>query len=258
MRRLIIEEPLSSAAVWSRRLAVFALAVAAIGLALAQVRAIDALAGLAVLGAAILVACGGVLLALTAFVVIWRTGRRGLGMAISTLILAAILMAFPAYLAFQALRLPVINDVSTDLIDPPDFSRSAAALAARKGHANGELPGASRQAQRRAYPDVQPIVLDLEMVDAWPLVLSAVGTMRWTIVDRSQPGGRQGQARIDAVDVSMILRFPDDITIRLRPLAGQTRIDIRSASRYGRHDFGVNARRIRRFATELQTQLDAR
>lgn len=258
MRRLIIEEPFSLAAVWSRRLVVFALAAAAIGVALARFRAIDAPAGLTILGAAILVACGGILLACAAFVVIWRTGRRGLGMAIATLVLSALLLGFPAYMAVQALRLPVLNDVSTDLIDPPDFSRSAAALAARGNHANGELPAAWRQAQRRAYPDVQPIVLDLEIADAWQLVLNAVGAMRWTIVDRSQPGGRQGQGRIDAVDFSMILRFPDDITIRVRPLAGQTRIDVRSASRYGRHDFGVNARRIQRFAAELQTQLDAR
>jgi len=70
---------------------------------------------------------------------------------------------------------------------------------------------------------------------------------------RRQP--RDG--RIDAVDKSLIMGFPDDITIRIKAMPDQTRIDIRSASRYGRHDFGANARRIRRFATELQTQLDS-
>jgi hypothetical protein len=44
----------------------------------------------------------------------------------------------------------------------------------------------------------------------------------------------------------------------VQPGWGQTRIDIRSASRFGRHDFGGNARRIQRFAQELQAQLDAR
>ena len=38
----------------------------------------------------------------------------------------------------------------------------------------------------------------------------------------------------------------------------QTRIDLRAASRYGRHDFGANARRILAFAEGLQTQLDAK
>ncbi|MDB5650329.1 MAG: hypothetical protein JWL62_1849 [Hyphomicrobiales bacterium] len=258
MRRLIIEEPVSAAASWSRRLAVFALTVAAIGVGLARLHAIDAPAGLAVFAAAMLFSCVAVLLAISAFVVIWRTGRRGTGIALMSIVLAALLLGFPAYLAAQALRLPVLNDVSTDLIDPPDFSRSSAALTARNGHVGGELPTEWREAQRRAYPDLQPIVLDLEVQDAWSLVLNAVSNMHWKIVDRSPPGGRQGLGRIDAVDVSMILGFPDDVAIRLRPLAGQTRIDIRSASRYGRHDFGVNASRIRKFSDELQAQLDAR
>jgi uncharacterized protein (DUF1499 family) len=52
--------------------------------------------------------------------------------------------------------------------------------------------------------------------------------------------------------------FPDDVTIRIRPLAGQTRVDVRSASRFGSHDFGTNARRIEKFIEELQTQLENR
>lgn len=258
MRRLIIEEPYSTTAVWSRRLATFALAVAAIGVVLSRVHVVDPPAGLAVLGAALLIACLAVLLAATAFVVIWRTGRRGFGLALTAVLFAVALLGFPGFLAVQAVRLPVLNDVSTDLVDPPDFSRSSVALAARGGHVNSELPPDWREAQRRAYPELQPIVLDLDIQEAWQLVQSAVGTMRWRIVDQSPPGGRLGIGRIDAVDTSMILGFPDDIAIRLRPLAGQTRIDIRSASRYGRHDFGVNARRVQKFATELQAQLDAR
>ena len=68
---------------------------------------------------------------------------------------------------------------------------------------------------------------------------------------------RLRQARIEAIDHTFLFHFPDDITIRLRPAAGQTRIDMRSASRFGEHDFVMNAKRIRKFSTELQAQLDA-
>jgi uncharacterized protein (DUF1499 family) len=51
--------------------------------------------------------------------------------------------------------------------------------------------------------------------------------------------------------------FPADVTIRMRPLAGQTRVDVRSVSRIGRHDYGSNAQRIEKFAAEIQAQLDA-
>jgi uncharacterized protein (DUF1499 family) len=178
--------------------------------------------------------------------------------AIGGLVLAAALLALPAFLAVQAIRLPMQNDASTDLVDPPDFSRSSAALAARGGHANGELPQTWREAQRQRWPDLQPIMLDLDISEAWPLVQATVTALHWRVIERQPPGGRQGNARIEAIDVSLLLGFPDDITIRLRPAAGQTRVDIRSASRYGRHDFGVNPKRIEKFATELQAQLDAR
>lgn len=258
MRRLIIEEPLSSSALWSRRLALFACAVAAMGTGLAKLGIIDSLSGVAVLGAGLLVACVAGLFGFSSFVVIWRTGRRGVGMAVTGLLLVALLLGFPAYLALQAIRLPVQNEASTDIVDPPEFSRSSAALAARDGHVAGEMPAAWREAQRRIWPDLQPIVLDLDIGEAWQLVQASVAAMRWRIVERQPPGGRQGLARIEAVDHSLMLNLPDDITIRLRPAAGQTRVDIRSASRYGRHDFGANARRIQKFAAELQAQLDAR
>jgi len=38
--------------------------------------------------------------------------------------------------------------------------------------------------------------------------------------------------------------FRDDVVIRIRPDTDGARIDIRSTSRYGRHDFGTNAARI--------------
>jgi uncharacterized protein (DUF1499 family) len=258
MRRLILDEPYSQTALWSRRLATFAIAVAAISVVLSRARAVEMTAGLAVFGAAILIACVAVLLALTAGVVIWRTGRRGGSIAFAGLVLAVMLLAYPAWLTVKAVQLPVVNDVSTDLVDPPNFSLSAKAQAARSGYTPRSLTGGWSEKQRHDYPDIQPIVLDLEADDAYQLVLKAVAVRGWQIIDQMPPGGRIGLGHIDAISRSLVMGFPDDITIRIRPLAGQTRIDVRSASRYGRHDFGSNARHISDFSDELQTQLDAR
>jgi uncharacterized protein (DUF1499 family) len=258
MRRLILEEPTSAAAVWSFRLAAFAIAVALIAVGLARGQIVDIVPSLAVFGASMVIGCLAVLFALAGVVVIWRTGRRGVGTVAAAFLLATLLLAFPTYLTYVAVRLPLINDVSTDLIDPPDFLRSGRALAARGGLEHPETAEATRETQRRAYPDIQPIVLDLDVDEAWQLVLKALAARGWRVVDQVKPGGRSGLGHIDAIDRTAIMGFPEDITIRLRPLAGQTRIDIRSASRFGRHDFGSNARRIEAFATELQTQLDAK
>ena len=70
-------------------------------------------------------------------------------------------------------------------------------------------------------------------------------------VEMSVSGGRVGLGRLDAVDRTFLLRLADDITVRIRPRADGARIDVRSASRIGRHDLGANAARIRRFLEEL-------
>ena len=56
-----------------------------------------------------------------------------------------------------------------------------------------------------------------------------------------------GVAHVDAIDKSLFFGFPSDVTIRVTPLANSTRIDVRSVIRVGKHDFGANARRIRKF-----------
>jgi uncharacterized protein (DUF1499 family) len=258
MRRLILEEPVSAAAVWSRRLASFSIAVALISILLARSGVVDMTAVLAVFGAAILIACLAVLFACAAAVIIWRVGRRGAGIVAASLFLSAIVLALPGYYTAQAVRLPLLNDVSTDLNEPPDFSRSPRAIAARGNVDHASIPMDSRDGQRRAYPEIQPIVLDLDVDEAWPLILKAVDSRKWRVVEQTKPGGRIGIGHIDAVDRTLVMGFPDDVTVRVRPLAGQTRIDVRSASRYGRHDFGANAKRIKAFSDELQAQLDAR
>lgn len=260
MRRLILEEPVSAAALWSRRLAVFAVALVAVAVGIVRLRAVELAAGMSVFAFAILSACAALLLAGTAAVVIWRTGRRGTGVALTGVVLALGVLAWPIYLSAKAIRLPLLNDVATDINEPPYFSRSSQAFAARGGYTPSEIEPSRRLPQARAYPRVQPIILDLEVDEAFQLVLKAAAAMGWEVVSQTSPGGRRGEGdgRIDAVARTPLLRFPDDVVVRVRPLAGQTRIDVRSVSRYGRHDFGVNAARIEAFARALQAQLDAR
>jgi uncharacterized protein (DUF1499 family) len=254
-------EPIARAALWSRRLAVFGTMLAAIGLGLVRFGAMDVVdvsAGLAVLGAGFCFACGAVLMWGAALLDIWRTGRRGARIAWLGLFLAAGLLAYPGWLAAKAVRLPLLADVTTDIVDPPGFSRSARALAQRGGYVPVDPPPGTRAAQHRAYPDIQPIVLDLEVDDTFDMVLATLADLGWKVVDETRPGGRAGLGHIDAVVRSRILGLPDDVTIRVQPLASQTRVDVRSASRYGRHDFGSNADRIRSFTQALLTQFNGR
>lgn len=58
--------------------------------------------------------------------------------------------------------------------------------------------------------------------------------------------------RIEASQGSRWMGFTDDIIVRVTPASSGSRIDLRSSSRYGRSDFGVNAARIRDYLTALR------
>lgn len=250
MRRLILEEPYSRPARWSPMLAWFALVVVVLSALLIRFGRIDYPSGFVAMGLGLAIALVAVGLALIAFIRIWQEGRRGLGSAIKGLVLASLVLAYPAYMGLRAATLPAINDITTDTEDPPVFSRSRAALEARGGRVPPDVPPEQRELQREAYVQIAPLTLDIAPEDAFPLVRKAAENLGWQIVEAVPPGGRSGVGRLEAVDRTLILKIPDDITVRIRPRVDGTRIDIRSASRIGNHDLGTNAKRIRAFLEE--------
>lgn len=257
MRRLVLEQPLSRAAIWSVRLALFAVVVTIYGVTLVR-GGQQGLPGLAALGSGFALAALTLLLAGVAAAAVWNRGLKGLGRAIWAAVIAGALLAGPAYVAFRMLSLPALNDISTDIEDPPAFSRSRAVLAARQNHVPAELPREARAPQRQAYQRIVPIITDLPAEEAFVVALRAAQAMGWDVVERLPPGGRSRVGRIDAIATTPILRFRDDITIRVRSRADGSRVDIRSASRIGRHDLGVNAHRVQAFSEQMQALLAAR
>lgn len=229
----------------------FAVFVSLLSIWLTRSGRVDIGTGGVLLLASIVVTLVACLLALAGFVSVWRHGRRGARLAVVAFALSLMILAGPAYVVLSGLGLPILNDVTTDIDNPPAFSRSAAALSVRNGHLPPDPSPQSRQAQREAYPQLGPLVLDIPARDAFELVRRTLQARGYRIIEGTAPGGRSGLGRIDAVDYSLVLRFPDDITIRVRPLADGARIDFRSASRYGRADFGVNAKRIASLIDEL-------
>ncbi|HEX2135981.1 MAG TPA: DUF1499 domain-containing protein [Microvirga sp.] len=251
MRRLILEEPVSRPARWSPVVAWYALVVTVMAVLLIRFGRVDYTAGFATLGAGLGLALVAIALAVLGFVRIWQEGRRGLGSAVQGLVIAFVVLAYPGWFAVKAVTLPALNDVSTDTDNPPSFSRSRAALEARGGRVPPDVPPHVREAQREAYVQIAPLTLDLPPDEAFEIVRKAAQNRGWQIIEAVKPGGRIGLGRLEAVDRTFLLRLPDDVTVRIRPRADGTRIDIRSASRIGKHDLGANADRIRAFLEEV-------
>lgn len=251
MRRLP-PEPVPVSAPLSGWLAGSAAGVALLAVLATRFGGIPQANGVMLIGLAILLAVLAAASALFAFAAIWRSGAPGAGLAARGLLLALLTLAWPGYLAVAAIALPQLADIATDLDDPPSFSRSRAALDARGGRAPPEFDRERWTELPEPYGDLRPIELDLAPEEAMRLAQRAATNLGWRIVDAAAPAGRTGVGRIDAVARSLLLRLPDDITIRIRPGAGETRLDLRSASRLGRHDFGANAKHIRDFKAEIE------
>jgi uncharacterized protein (DUF1499 family) len=254
MRRLVLEQPPSRAAIWSVRMALFAVVVTLYGTLLVR-SGQQGLPGLAALGSGFVLAALSILVALVGGVMIWNHGLKGVGRVSVAIMLCLGVLAAPATMLLQLARLPALSDITTDIDDPPAFSRSRAALAARGGLVPPERPRESRQPQREAYQRIIPIITELPAEEAFDTALTAARDMGWQVIEGTVPGGRTGAGRIDAIATTRILRFADDVTIRIRPRVDGSRIDVRSVSRLGRHDLGTNARRIQSFRDEVHLLL---
>jgi uncharacterized protein (DUF1499 family) len=253
-RRRIVEEPMSQTAVWARRLALFALVASILSIIIVRSGLLEIRPAIATFLGALAFAAFSILLAFAAFVVIWREGTEGLSSALLALFVGSALLAYPAYLGFQAYRLPAITDVVTDPEDPPRFETI---IRLRPRDANPiAYPGrAVAEKQRAAYPDVEPLIVTSTLQQTYDTALAVITKRRWFVVDARapQPGRREG--RIEAVARTPIMGFREDIVVRVRPDGQGARLDVRSASRYGLHDLGGNAERITRLLEEIDENL---
>jgi uncharacterized protein (DUF1499 family) len=174
-------------------------------------------------------------------------GARGIVLAAVGIVVGAGV----AYVPWQYDRLrgtvPPIHDITTDTDNPPAF---VAALKLRPKDANTvayEGPALAGK-QRAAYPDIAPVKVKLAPAEAFKRALDAANAMPgWTVVDADPATGR-----IEANETSRWFRFTDDVVIRVTADGAGSRIDVRSVSRVGRSDFGVNAARIRAYTTALR------
>jgi uncharacterized protein (DUF1499 family) len=253
-RRRIVDEPTSRLAIWARRCALFALTAAILSVLIVRSGILEPIPALSTLGGALAVAALGILLALGAFIAIWKDGIGGAGYAFAAIGIGFALIAYPSYLGYRATKLPMINDITTDPIDPPKFD----VLARLRPRGTVEYAGLyAAELQRKAYPEVEPLNVTATPKLAYDAAMAAMLRRKWrVVVDRPpQPGRRDGQ--IEAVARTTIMGFREDVVLRVRAVEDGARIDVRSASRYGRTDFGSNAARIRSLLDDIDARVTA-
>jgi uncharacterized protein (DUF1499 family) len=249
-------EPVSALASWSRRLAVFSLVATVVSVVIVRFGFLDFKPALTTFFGAIAGAGLSILIGLAAFAAIWQNGSRGMGRILVAFVIDAAILAYPAYLAFQYRTLPAIHDITTDPIDPPRFE-ALARLRAGDGANPAVYAGLySAEQQRMAYPDIEPINIDVPVLQAYEMALRLVNRHKWLVIDERPPQPPQRLGRIEAVARTPVMGFREDIAIRILPDGDGSRVDLRSSSRYFEHDLGSNAARITKFSEELNDAVD--
>ena len=257
MRRRISEQRTSRLAIWARRLALFSLAATFIAVVIVRSGALDIVPALSTLAGALVLALVAILLAFAAGVVIWTEGIGGVREAVTALLIGLVLIAYPLYLGVKAYRLPAIYDVTTDPIDPPRFE-AIARLRPRDANPVAYAGLHIAELQRKAYSDIEPDLTTATPQEAYDAVLKVIAKRKWHIVDARPPqGAAPRDGLIEAIARTAILSFRDDVAVRVRATADGARIDVRSASRYGRHDLGANAARVRALIEDVDDVLSA-
>ena len=191
------------------------------------------------------VALGAAALGLVATGLAYRAGAtRAVWIAIAALLAGLAVAAPPIVLWRQAQQLPHIHDVSTDTDHPPTY---VTVVPLRKGARNPvDYQAAAAPEQKRGYADIVPLDLPVPPEQAFARAERAARAMGWEIVVVSPQDGR-----IEATDTSLLFGFKDDVVVRVAAQAGGSRVDVRSLSRVGGSDFGVNAKRIRAFLKRM-------
>ena len=176
-----------------------------------------------------------------------RLEWRGITIAIFAFAAGGLIAYVPWHYDQIRSRVPPIHDVTTDPDNPPTFSVVVPLREAAGGNPVAYEGTKIAEQQRLAYPDLVPLTLALPPAAAFNRALDTAQRMGWTIVAADDAAGR-----IEASDRSRWFGFTDDIVVRITASGSGSRIDLRSSSRLGRGDFGVNAARIGGYLAALR------
>ncbi len=195
-------------------------------------------------------AYGGLAAAVVSLAGIVLTGKRGylhgVVYGLAGIIIGGAVFAMPLRMRMQVAKVPPIHDITTDIVQPPQF---VAILPLRKDAPNLPVYGGPEIAlkQRSAYPDIQTLLLNTTAPQAFEQALAAARAMGWQIVAEVPQEGR-----IEATDTTFWFGFKDDIVVRVTAAdEHRSMVDVRSVSRVGRSDVGKNAARIRAYLRRI-------
>lgn len=196
-------------------------------------------------------AIGLLIINVIAIFLLRKTGLYTLVYIFGGIIFTGAVTGAALYWQDKAQSVPPIHDISTDLDNPPSFVE---VIPLRENASNPpEYAGEeTAEYQRESYPQIQPLDLNVPKDEAMEAAEEIIQQRGWEMVDVNLDDGR-----IEATEKLHWFGFKDDVVLRFTILSGtRTRVDMRSKSRIGRGDVGVNAERIDQFLSDLEQRIE--
>jgi len=241
-------------ATWARRIALFFVQLLILTVLLHRFASLTTPAALNLIGVSIAGLFIAIGIAVFSLVRIWFGGQTGAAQAFAAIFIALLGLAVPAFYVSQAALLPRLTEVATSPDKPLAFG-TLTDLRPSGANPIADPETVVIKAQVEAYPDIGPMVLERSAPEVFNLVQEAVSRLEWTVALSESPG-ETGTGRIEATDKSLVMGFTDDVVIQVKGDDAHAVIDVRSVSRYGMHDLGANAARIRALFAEVTTALE--
>ncbi|MTI87785.1 MAG: DUF1499 domain-containing protein [Balneolaceae bacterium] len=144
---------------------------------------------------------------------------------------------------------PPIHDISTDTVNPPEFKAIVPLRADAPNPAEYPREEDVSAAQEAFYGNIETHHTSHSYNQAYNRALETAREMPWQIVSESREEGC-----IEAYHKLPWFGFIDDIVIRLDTTEDGAKVDMRSKSRVGRSDLGVNAKRIHQYFEEYKNR----
>lgn len=232
-------------AIWARRFGSLAVPLTVVPVLLHREQFMSSADFAVVESVAAGVAALALILGLSAYVRLWITGDQGWGKATWGLFFAIVCLAPFGYLALQATRYPLVNEVATNFGDPLPLSSSIRVV---------PTGAAMQQLIDTTFPNARTRTYPIEATQMFATIEDMADQRGWEVRTRREPPTALDSGQINAISVS-IFGFRDEVAIRVSGTPSGSTVDMRSVPLSGFHDFGENGRRVEEFLLALDQQI---
>ena len=179
------------------------------------------------------------------------------------LIFPIIVLVFVLYWKNTLSKYPYIHDITTDFDNPPQFTFAEELRNSEAGSSpitydgsmkveRGPFTGTLSELQKEYYPDISNFIVNRSISEIKNIIEVAMLSSGIKI-----SGYNEENFTIEGMEKSTFFGFTDDIAVRMIKLGSkEVLVDIRSKSRQGASDLGINAKRIEKLKASILSKIN--